>query len=45
MLTDNPRFQKEYQEFSEKISRISDETIKHPDKSTFTKITSRSKIY
>jgi uncharacterized phage infection (PIP) family protein YhgE len=28
MLTDNPRFQKEYQEFSEKISRITDETVK-----------------
>jgi len=28
MLTDNPKFQKEYQEFSEKISKIEDETVK-----------------
>jgi len=28
MLTDNPRFQKEYQDFAEKISRIDDDGIR-----------------
>jgi predicted nuclease with TOPRIM domain len=28
MLTNNPRFQKEYEEFSQKISRIKDENAK-----------------
>lgn len=28
MLIDNPRFQKEYKEFSEKISRITEESAK-----------------
>lgn len=28
MLLDNPRFQKEYKEFSEKISRITEESVK-----------------
>jgi hypothetical protein len=28
MLTNNPRFQQEYQDFSDKISRIKDESVK-----------------